>query len=229
MNAQTFGGFIAVTRKELGLTQAQLAEKIHVTDKAVSRWERGLGFPDIQLLEPLSAALDVTLVELMQSQRIPQVTAEQASSAVADTVEIAKLQEQKQRRRRRILLLAVTASLLSALVLWWLLFTGLFTRSDVYLQDYSVIYREYGDLITIETGVSSSMGYTRDYKDVSHDPTRMELTFYSAYGGPNGTWGASDVFVLQPAAQCTQIWIHHNGEPQLTLEKDPVTGLWTKP
>ena len=50
MEAKQFGQFIAGIRKEKKMTQAELAEKINVTDKAVSRWERGLGFPDIQTL-----------------------------------------------------------------------------------------------------------------------------------------------------------------------------------
>ena len=45
MDAQKFGAFIAEMRKARGLTQAALAAQLHVTDKAVSRWERGLGFP----------------------------------------------------------------------------------------------------------------------------------------------------------------------------------------
>ena len=44
MDAKILGNYIATRRKELGMTQANLAEKIHVTDKAVSRWERGVGF-----------------------------------------------------------------------------------------------------------------------------------------------------------------------------------------
>ena len=57
MDAKVFGKFIMERRKQLGMTQAELAEKINVTDKAVSRWERGLGFPDINTLEPLADAL----------------------------------------------------------------------------------------------------------------------------------------------------------------------------
>ncbi len=44
MDKQTFGLYIAENRKQLGMTQAQLAQKVHVTDKAVSKWERGLSF-----------------------------------------------------------------------------------------------------------------------------------------------------------------------------------------
>ena len=55
--------------KEKKMTQAELAEKINVTDKAVSRWERGLGFPDIQTLEPLAQALGISVLELMRSKK----------------------------------------------------------------------------------------------------------------------------------------------------------------
>ena len=62
MEAKEFGRFIAGMRKEKKMTQAELAEKIHVTDKAVSRWERGLGFPDIQTIEPLAQALGISVL-----------------------------------------------------------------------------------------------------------------------------------------------------------------------
>ena len=69
MEAKQFGQFIAGIRKEKKMTQAELAEKINVTDKAVSRWERGLGFPDIQTLEPLAQALGISVLELMRSEK----------------------------------------------------------------------------------------------------------------------------------------------------------------
>lgn len=72
MEAKQFGQFIAGIRKEKKMTQAELAEKIHVTDKAISRWERGLGFPDIQTLEPLAQALGISVLELMRSERKEQ-------------------------------------------------------------------------------------------------------------------------------------------------------------
>ena len=53
MDAKSFGAFIADQRRTLGLTQAEVAARLHVTDKAVSRWERGVGLPDINTLEPV--------------------------------------------------------------------------------------------------------------------------------------------------------------------------------
>lgn len=71
MDVEAFGKFIAESRRAKGLTQTELADKIGVTDKAVSRWERGRGFPDISLLEPLAGVLDVSLLELMHGERVP--------------------------------------------------------------------------------------------------------------------------------------------------------------
>lgn len=105
MDARTFGGFVAACRKEKGMTQAELAEKLHVTDKAVSRWERGVGFPDIATLEPLAAALEVSVLELMKSERIEaaHLGQEEAAGVVLDTLDVAK--DQRQRERRNVLAL----------------------------------------------------------------------------------------------------------------------------
>ncbi len=59
------GERISAKRKEKGLTQRQLAEMVHVTDKAVSKWEQGKNFPDLTVIEPLSVALDTSPAELL--------------------------------------------------------------------------------------------------------------------------------------------------------------------
>lgn len=69
MNKETFGAFIAQSRKEKGMTQQNLADRLHVTDKAVSKWERGLCYPDFSLMENLATALDLSVTELMACQR----------------------------------------------------------------------------------------------------------------------------------------------------------------
>lgn len=61
MDAKRMGLFICEIRKEKNMTQLELANRIHVSDKTISRWERGVGFPDIQLLEPISNALEITV------------------------------------------------------------------------------------------------------------------------------------------------------------------------
>ena len=68
MDHTKIGKLIYTLRKEKGLTQLQLAEAMHISDKTVSKWERGLGCPDISLLCELSKILNVDLSELLRGQ-----------------------------------------------------------------------------------------------------------------------------------------------------------------
>lgn len=68
MNTYITGATIKTIRESKGLTQAELAERIGVTPKAVSKWETGKGLPDIALLEPLASALGTSVIELMNGQ-----------------------------------------------------------------------------------------------------------------------------------------------------------------
>ncbi|MBQ2927573.1 MAG: helix-turn-helix domain-containing protein [Oscillospiraceae bacterium] len=72
MDAEYTGTQIAACRKARGMTQKALAERLHVTDKAVSKWERGLNFPDLTLIEPLAEALDTTPAALLGLEHAQQ-------------------------------------------------------------------------------------------------------------------------------------------------------------
>lgn len=100
MDAKKFGTFIATLRKENNMTQVELAQKLQVTDKAVSKWERGLGFPDINTIEPLADALGVSVLEIMRSERIAEteITQDTVSAALTDTFEFVKLQRKAERK-----------------------------------------------------------------------------------------------------------------------------------
>ena len=125
MDREMLGRFIAQRRKELNLTQRELAEKLHVTDKAVSKWERGAGCPDISLLEPLAEALDLSVDQLLtyqtaaaEAESEPEPVTSQAVQAVLDLT----LAERRIRRMRRwIIGLAVPLALIVLAVLYNLL------------------------------------------------------------------------------------------------------------
>ena len=70
-NKKSFGTFICQRRKELGMTQKEFAQRLFVTDSAVSKWERGLSLPDVALLTPLSEALGVGVAELLRKSCCP--------------------------------------------------------------------------------------------------------------------------------------------------------------
>lgn len=93
-----FGAFIQGLRRERGLTQAQLAQRVFVSDKAVSKWERGLSLPDISLLMPLAEALGVTVIELLEGRRVAltePIAAAQAENLVQRAITLSDRQGQR--------------------------------------------------------------------------------------------------------------------------------------
>ena len=127
MDAKKFGTFIASLRKENNMTQADLAKKLQVTDKAISKWERGLGFPDINSIEPLADALGVSILEIMRSEKLDEsvITQDTISAALTDTFELVKLQR-KAERKSIAKIIGIVASILFLIFLidgmGWLIF-----------------------------------------------------------------------------------------------------------
>lgn len=106
MDAKTTGELIAARRRELGISQTELAGRLHVTDKAVSRWETGRGLPGIDLLEPLAAALEVSVSELLSGKRLtPEELPREAEKQVMESMA-------RERRTRRTSVLTTVLALL---------------------------------------------------------------------------------------------------------------------
>lgn len=116
MDPQKTGQFICILRKQRGLTQRALAEAVGVTDKAVSRWERGRGLPDVSLLSPLAAALGTSVTELLAGEPLT----EEERGARSDSVLLEALRYTGSMGRK-------TAVLLTALAGGFLLLLPLFT------------------------------------------------------------------------------------------------------
>lgn len=96
------GKFIAEMRKEKGMTQASLAQVLHVTSQAISKWERGIGFPDISTLQPLSVALGISLDELMNATKRTPEEENSSVTAIQNTISIA-VQQLTDRKKLRFL------------------------------------------------------------------------------------------------------------------------------
>ena len=137
MNKERLGNFISGERRNLGLTQRDLAAALHVTDKAVSKWERGLSYPDVTLLEPLAQELDLTVEELMACRR--QAVAEQkgAEETMRNLLDISRDSVRKERRRswKRIAAVLVLLAVTAAVVAW----TKIVVPEDGY---YSIVLKE---------------------------------------------------------------------------------------
>ena len=103
------GSLIAARRKQMGLTQKELADKLDVSDRTISKWERGAGFPDISLIEPLSDALNLTVLELLHGEEQP--TSPEQEHSARETLQAIEPQVRqiKTRFRKSVLIFAVLA------------------------------------------------------------------------------------------------------------------------
>ncbi len=124
IDKQSFAALLTKLRKEKGYTQKELAERVYVSDKAVSKWERGLSLPDVSLLIPLSQVLAVSVTELLQGQ----LAAENADMDPQFVEELVKkainLSEPGNRRetaqkRLLIFLCAIGAAAIESILGWW--------------------------------------------------------------------------------------------------------------
>lgn len=129
LDKTTFGKFLTEQRKTRGYTQKELAAKLFVSDKAVSKWERGLSMPDISLLIPLAEILEVSVTELLEGRRLDpaaEMNAGQVETLVKKALTLSEVSPEKQRALRRknaaVFLVCVLSSLLElGLGAWYLL------------------------------------------------------------------------------------------------------------
>ncbi|MBO4473899.1 MAG: helix-turn-helix transcriptional regulator [Clostridiales bacterium] len=122
MDKEKTGQLITELRKEKGLTQKQLADALNVTDKAVSKWERGLSFPDISMLEPISELLGVSIMEILAGERQTgdgTLMQKEAQDLIQASVELSdeEIRHRKERSRFIIILLIVVTMLLISITL----------------------------------------------------------------------------------------------------------------
>lgn len=145
------GALIAAARKEKGLTQKKLAQRLHVSDRAVSKWERGAGFPDVGLLEPLADALDLQVLDLLRGERETEPEPEGAARQLIALL----VRQMRERTRRR--WTQIFGGMLALLLVGFVLF-GILDRSGAFLREVSlevpaVVYNGAGEAVR-ETTVS---------------------------------------------------------------------------
>ena len=106
MDQIKIGKFIADERKRKGYTQKQLSEKLAISDKTISKWERGNGFPEVSLLLPLCNELEITVNELLSGERVSEE--EYLKKAEENMVNLVR---ETQESKKKIVLSAMIAGL----------------------------------------------------------------------------------------------------------------------
>lgn len=131
LDKTSFAKFLAEQRKEKGYTQKELAEKLFISDKAVSKWERSLSMPDISLLIPLAELLEVSVTELLEGRRLDpssemnagkvEELVKKALTLSEDTQESRQLRKERRRKNAAAFLCCTLSMILEVLAGIWLL------------------------------------------------------------------------------------------------------------
>jgi len=146
------GLFISELRKSNQMTQKELAEKLNVTDKAVSKWERGLSYPDISLLPPLSEILGITPGELLKGEKSESIEVNAETIIAIDNAlqyanNAAKINARSTKRRAIILSLAIMVPLWLILIMPLLIWPNIARRINAASQ--------HGIIRTLQTEISA--------------------------------------------------------------------------
>ena len=122
MDQEKIGKFISEKRKEKGITQNELAEKLNVTNKSVSNWENGKNMPDISLMQDLCSILDISLNELFNGE-----------SNKSDKGLINYLKEEKKKRKRRLIISIISIILILVISLLLIFFINNYNKVNGYI------------------------------------------------------------------------------------------------
>ena len=193
MDAVNTGYLIAERRKQLNMTQKELAQKLHVSAQAVSKWERGLSFPDVSLLEPLAQQLDLTVSEVLSGKQdaVPQ------EELIRDSLRlsISQLGAKAKTWRKFFLLAAVLLLVLSA----WLGHSYVKNHAKLLPQRETIIsYRESTPSEQLAANVAGGVGSDIAFYDITYadDITgaQLQLELWTDEGLMK-TWQLARVFL----------------------------------
>ena len=129
MNLIKIGKFIAESRKNKNLTQEELAEKLFITDRAVSKWERGLSLPDADKMLDLCNILDINVNELLIGEKIDMKDNEKKTEELL--LEMARIKEQ---RDKELLTLEIFIGIIVSIIMFACIFTASFADMKDWLR-----------------------------------------------------------------------------------------------
>ena len=115
MDLVKIGKYIAGKRKALGMTQKQLAEKLNMSDKSVSKWERGICLPDVSVYMELCEILGISINEFLAGEDIDAENVEKKSED--NIIQVTKDSKKKQKNLKSILAVVTTFAVIMVLVL----------------------------------------------------------------------------------------------------------------
>lgn len=114
---EKFGKFLSEIRKEKSMTQKELADRLFVSDKTVSKWERGNSMPNVDLLIPIADVFGITVTELLRGEKMKEdklLNSDEIENLVKDSLELSVRESMQQRKKKWVLALLTSIGIMSA-------------------------------------------------------------------------------------------------------------------
>jgi len=195
-----FGEFIVKLRKEKNMTQKELAEKLNLTDKAISKWERGLSFPDIVMLKPLSQIFDVSIIELLNGER-----EDESEEKIDLDTRILTILKQNEYEKNKKIRKVIAISFITIIIFIMIFFTFVFSKTELHtynpiraiigyiqVKNFDKEYIEVGNIPT--KTIYANVNF--DIEKYMNDEGYTKLEGYSIKDGDDWYWnGEKRVFV----------------------------------
>ena len=220
MNTQDFGKFVAELRKEKGLTQMQLAEKLNVTDKAVSRWETGKNFPDIEIFEDLSKILDVSISELLEGKRIGK----EELIIVSEENVVKQIKKNKKHKKRYLVIIAIVTVLAMFFGFFAMSYSGLFNgviynKIECYSNDVLTIMNTVDGYISQDSDAEGDFIINRINIFLNSDKTTNDMFYLS------GTFENGRSFYINTQINEENPEKNHSFIGEFRENQEPVKGI----
>lgn len=177
------GKIISEARKNKNMTQKELASKLHISDKAISKWERGLGCPDISFLIPLTKILDISLYELLSGEK------EEVEETLKKTINYSnkELKRKKKEYKKKLFLIVALISIVSILIGYRLFNFICYNSNFINNEQYQELIKGYivKDVIEVDSVELNESDYIEyqgiKIKNIFEDYERIEENDYIRY------------------------------------------------
>lgn len=180
MNQEKIGKFIALLRKEKNMTQNDLAKKLKITDRAISKWENGRGMPDLSLLMPLCETLNISINELLSGERLNKKEYQnKLEENIINTIDYSNKKIKKEKRTFKICLSIILIFIILLIIMYRIDINRMKNNKQVLFSTWGYDYTPSIDLKEekIELAIMNYLIKEKDNKEKQNDSEKTFASF----------------------------------------------------
>ena len=180
MNQEKIGKFITLLRKEKNITQNDLAKKLKITDRAISKWENGRGMPDLSLLMPLCETLNISINELLSGERLNKKEyQDKLEENIINTIDYSNKKIKKEKRTFKICLSIILIFIILLIIMYRIDINRMKNNKQVLFSTWGYDYTPSIDLKEekIELAIMNYLIKEKDNKEKQNDSEKTFASF----------------------------------------------------